>query len=258
MTEETKHNKIKYLPLLLSLLPIVLYDSLFKAFSNYYLITGIGITFLLIWYIIISRNEPALDIKKTFAPKTVGSVLLTSLGVNFISGLIILIILFIIPDMMEEYAEHMDYGVDEITLFLYSVILGPIGEELCFRGVSMSYLKKSNLPMAAVLIIQALLFGVFHGELIQSCYAMVAGLAFGLVAYKTGSLLLAILLHSTNNLLGIYISPFIESFETNSFIIFIVNAVSIMALVIGIMYIWQLKPALKNNLEETPEIIIND
>ena len=140
MTEETKHNKIRYLPLLLSLLPIVLYDSLFRAFSNYYLITGIGITFLFIWYIIISRNEPALDIKKTFAPKTVGSVLLTSLGVNFISGLIILIILFILPDMMEEYAEHMDYGVDKITLFLYSVILGPIGEELCFRGVSMSYL----------------------------------------------------------------------------------------------------------------------
>ena len=46
-------------------------------------------------------------------------------------------------------------------------ILAPLGEEFVFRGVVYGRLKKvSNVPVAVV--VSALLFGLFHGNLVQA------------------------------------------------------------------------------------------
>ncbi|MGG7144504.1 CPBP family intramembrane glutamic endopeptidase [Clostridium nigeriense] len=78
-------------------------------------------------------------------------------------------------------------------------IVAPIAEEFLFRGVIYNTLKK-KISIKWTIIIQAILFGVFHGNLVQGTYATLLGLVFGYVTYKTKSLWPAIIMHMVNNL----------------------------------------------------------
>jgi len=86
---------------------------------------------------------------------------------------------------------------DTFSLFLYASILAPIWEELLFRG----YILRTLRPYGKRFSIwgSAILFGLFHGNLLQTPYAVLMGLLFGYVTveYSVGW---AILLHMFNNL----------------------------------------------------------
>lgn len=83
-----------------------------------------------------------------------------------------------------------------ISMFLYSSILGPIAEEIIFRGFVMRGLERHGKKFA--IIVSALLFGAYHGNLIQGLFAFAVGLVLGYVAMEY-SLKWAIVLHITNN-----------------------------------------------------------
>ncbi|MDF2611817.1 MAG: amino terminal protease family [Lachnospiraceae bacterium] len=59
------------------------------------------------------------------------------------------------------------------------------------------------MPFVAANVMQALLFGIFHFNLIQGIYGFVIGLFLGLIYKKTKSILGAIILHMVVNLSGI-------------------------------------------------------
>jgi membrane protease YdiL (CAAX protease family) len=94
-------------------------------------------------------------------------------------------------------AENPSVSLLVITI-LYGCILGPVTEELVFRGLSLGYMKKSGTFFSANLV-QALLFAGFHLNMLQASYAFLLGLVLGLVAYRTGSVMLTILLHMAFN-----------------------------------------------------------
>ena len=87
---------------------------------------------------------------------------------------------------------------------VFSVILGPLIEELVFRGFLMPLLVRSY-GVALGIIMTAIPFGLLHlaenGWLWQ--YALLIGLAgaaFGWVRYRTGSTMASAAIHSTYNL----------------------------------------------------------
>ena len=86
---------------------------------------------------------------------------------------------------------------DTFSMFLYASLLAPLWEELLFRG----YVLRSLRPFGKRFAIwgSALLFGLFHGNLLQTPYAVLMGLLLGYVALEY-SLVWAILLHMFNNL----------------------------------------------------------
>jgi uncharacterized protein len=85
-----------------------------------------------------------------------------------------------------------------IFLFLMLVIVGPVLEELLFRGIiTDGYLKNYSPFMSA--LVSAILFAVFHGNLAQGIGALVMGIVVGLIYWRTGSLLFCIALHMLNN-----------------------------------------------------------
>ncbi len=86
---------------------------------------------------------------------------------------------------------------DTLSMFLYASILAPIGEEILFRG----YVLRSLKPFGKRFAIwgSAILFGMFHGNLLQTPYAVLMGLALGYVAVEY-SIGWSILLHMFNNL----------------------------------------------------------
>ena len=65
-----------------------------------------------------------------------------------------------------------------LNTFLTMAVLGPLAEELTFRGVIQTRLERAMPPWLA-LVLQAAIFGLVHGTPIQMVYAFLMGLAFG-------------------------------------------------------------------------------
>ena len=104
----------------------------------------------------------------------------------------------LMPKAMEAYVELIDLaGIGELTVasILYGVILGPIAEELCFRGVTLFYAQKGAGRFWIANIIQAAAFGIMHMNLVQGLYAFVLGLALGWIYHRFHSLYATIWLH---------------------------------------------------------------
>lgn len=86
---------------------------------------------------------------------------------------------------------------DTLSMLLYAGVFAPVVEELIFRGFAMQILKPYGKKFA--IVGSAILFGLFHGNLFQSPYALLVGLVFGYVAMEY-SIGWAMLLHMINNL----------------------------------------------------------
>ena len=78
-------------------------------------------------------------------------------------------------------------------------ILAPLGEELVFRGLVFGQLRKI-CPAWAAILVSALAFGIFHGNLVQGVYATLLGLAFAWAYEMYGTLLVPMLMHGVANL----------------------------------------------------------
>lgn len=87
----------------------------------------------------------------------------------------------------------------QILYFGYSVILAPLVEEVLFRGAVLGCLRKYGDWFA--IIMSALMFGLYHGNVGQFVFASLIGVILGYLRVRTGSLLPGILLHLLNNLL---------------------------------------------------------
>ncbi len=89
--------------------------------------------------------------------------------------------------------------VGELLLLAVALTLLPaLVEELLFRGLLMGALL--GAPTSAVLVLQALVFGAFHGDVAQGMATFVLGLGFGFVRLKSRTLKAPIFSHATYNL----------------------------------------------------------
>jgi membrane protease YdiL (CAAX protease family) len=89
-----------------------------------------------------------------------------------------------------------------VTLTISSmVIVGPIVEEIVFRGLLFGALA-SRLGVLASAVITALIFGAVHGDLVLFPSIVALGIITALAYAATGNLWVAITLHALNNALG--------------------------------------------------------
>lgn len=84
-----------------------------------------------------------------------------------------------------------------LSIFLYTAIFAPVGEELIYRGLVMPQFQRYGNVFAVV--VSAALFGVMHANLFQIPFAFLTGLVLGYTAAEF-SLRWSILLHLLNNL----------------------------------------------------------
>ena len=115
----------------------------------------------------------------------------------------------VIPeDIMQSYIDLMEtagFG-ESILPTIAAVLIAPFGEELIFRGVMYTYacriVENVRSRKAAFYIantIQALAFGIFHGNLVQGTYAFFMGLVLGYLRERFGSVWASILAHMIIN-----------------------------------------------------------
>ena len=86
---------------------------------------------------------------------------------------------------------------DTFSMFLYASILAPLFEEILFRGYVLRALRPYGKRFS--IVTSAILFGLFHGNLLQTPYAVLMGLVLGYVTVEY-SIVWAMLLHMFNNL----------------------------------------------------------
>lgn len=113
-----------------------------------------------------------------------------------------------------DVAEGISIGSQSIITMFCVVILMPIFEEILFRGLVFKELANSlnnklkwGLGATISVLIQALIFGTFHMNLLQGIYTFFLGIALALIYMWTKSLWAPILLHFSYNLLGTSIMP---------------------------------------------------
>ena len=87
---------------------------------------------------------------------------------------------------------------DAMSMFLFVGLLAPIWEEILFRGYVMRTLQPYGKKFA--ILASAFLFGVYHGNPVQTPFAFVVGLVLGYVAMEH-NMVWAMVLHMINNLL---------------------------------------------------------
>lgn len=107
-----------------------------------------------------------------------------------------------IPNIMEQSFDILqsDWGG-----VLAIAIVGPVLEELLFRGAITKALLQQYNPTKAILF-SAFLFGVFHINPAQILPAFLIGILLAWTYYKTESLIPCIFMHILNNSLAVYLS----------------------------------------------------
>lgn len=111
------------------------------------------------------------------------------------------------PDTFAAYYELVSKAVGvnrAVPMIIATFIIAPIGEELFFRGVIMGYAKR-YMPGAIAILFQGVLFGLYHGNIVQGIYACILGCLLGFVAYKSESLIPGMILHFSINLSVLFI-----------------------------------------------------
>ena len=170
-----------------------------------------------IWYVRLKKKDMITKTKR-LSLKDVGFLLLWGLGftllVDGLTNLLIFILNIYFPQLVSDYIDMMSslYEGSLIIIALSVAIVGPIFEELVFRGI---IFKKANdiMPFYAANIVQAILFALVHMNLIQIIYTFPVGIMLGYITMRYRSLVPAILLHILNNSISVLLVVYERTVE---------------------------------------------
>lgn len=143
-------------------------------------------------------------------PKHTGKLIITCVGMvyaaSFVNSLIMTIFYNFLgaePDM--SLFETEINGIHScILLFITTALIPGFVEEFLFRGVFMRNLLPYGKTVAVV--VSSFLFALMHQNFLQFFYTFMAGIVFGFLFLKTGSIWCGVLAHTVNNGLSVIFS----------------------------------------------------
>ena len=124
-----------------------------------------------------------------------------------------------------------------VPLALYVTCVGPLAEELFFRGMILPRMTGFGQKMA--LVFSALLFALYHVNLYQFFYAWGLGLLLGALYLKTGSIRMGYVLHAAINLLGGVLPPLLLSLSLEAVAVF--GLIMLVLSGFGVMFLLRFK-----------------
>lgn len=144
-------------------------------------------------------------------------------------------------DIISSIVEHKFY-----LTFICAGIFIPIGEEILYRGIVLNKLR-NGFSIFTAIIIQAILFGISHMNVVQGVYAFVLGIVFGYVVIWTGSLYSSIILHIIINSLSVIIANMGElNIGYNNMITF--TSIGLLLSIIGLRILYMDRHKQKENI----------
>lgn len=166
------------------------------------------------WYYFRERQYPFRpNYKSAFSLKNIGYIIVMGVLGQYASNLIATLTGVLIPSAMDSYedlAQNFDLSTASPVLMILAVcIVGPIVEELVFRGMIFGKLRRAFSFWPAA-IISGIMFGVFHMNIMQGVYASVLGVLLAYVYEKTQTIFGSIFFHIVFNASS-YITDFVNS-----------------------------------------------
>lgn len=169
---------------------------------------AIGMICALPLFLLIRKKQFfSSDIIKVNHKAKLGPLLMLLVLVFGVQG-IMLVLQMILEPLVNAGGSSLTDSLDEtmtniaLTPFgaLFIAGIGPVLEEMVFRGAIMRHLERYGANFA--IVVSAMLFGIYHLVLFQSIFAFLLGL---LLAYTAGrfSLKWAVLLHALNNSIAV-------------------------------------------------------
>lgn len=148
---------------------------------------------------------------------------LTQIIFSYNSALIEMLLNFF--HLSAQSQEESATGANEtLSMFIYGSFLAPFGEEILFRGFLLQNFKRYGVRFA--IIFSAILFGIYHGNIVQTPFAFILGLLLGYITVSYG-LKYAIAVHIFNNMvLADFLDRFLQLFSEN-------NATTISTIIMG-------------------------
>ena len=129
-------------------------------------------------------------------------------------------------------------GIIPFFMSVVAVAIVPaIMEEFVFRGVVLGMLRKFGDGFA--IIASAAIFGIVHGNVIQSAFAFIVGIILGYIVIRTNSLLPGIIIHLINNFRSLLVPVFSYNLGNDAGILFeeISSIVFAFIGIIGLVYL---------------------
>lgn len=165
-------------------------------------------SFILIGLIFVFIFKDRL--KELFRPIKISKIFIC-IGFAITSYIFICIVLTLLPSWFSATAEESVSlalsGTSALTTWIAVGLLGPIVEELTFRGGIIHSLEDVNINTA--IIISAIVFGIAHGNLSQGIYAAFLGIVFALMNKKYNSMIPGIIMHITINSISVILTFFV-------------------------------------------------
>ena len=153
-------------------------------------------------------------------------------------------------ESMEQNSEIMN-NANQTVVFITTVIMAPIFEEIMCRGLILGTLRKSMNKWVAI-VLSALIFGVIHGNAIQIIYATALGILLGWIYTKTNSIFIPMLCHLTFNLTSTLLQYVNTENPIMAVILTLIMIGSLPITVLCILFFWFKKSPLEDKMQITP------
>lgn len=149
----------------------------------------------------LSETENGESIRRKTLPISLAVPLTLILAVSSSVGLNILLSLTGLVRVSESYQDvaghqySVAFGVGAVLFGLIS----PITEEIVFRGLVFNRMRR-YYPTLAAIVVSGVLFGAYHGNLVQGVYGGCMGILLAYVYERLHSFLIPCLFHAAANL----------------------------------------------------------
>lgn len=140
------------------------------------------------------------DYRKAFPLSRVLLIAVTVSGSCVLISILLGMLQQLMPNAFSNYYQVMEAisGGGMLLNIIYVVAIGPVSEELIFRGALFDRFYLA-FPFWTANVLQALLFGIYHMNVIQGIYAFLLGMLLGMVRQMTGSIFASIFSHMIFN-----------------------------------------------------------
>lgn len=220
---------------------------------SWIVLVSILIAMITYWVVFIVRQENMItrcSFKKMPFQHVILAMIL-GLSMNFIVGYVLTLLSQIkslgpVFADYEKMAGQITGGSNLMLVLLTTGIIVPVFEEFLFRGLVFNELK-GHINIKAAIVIQAVIFGLVHLNVVQGAYAAAIGLILGYIYYWSGSLFASILVHMVLNSSSILLEQdFLQgALEKYGEIFF---AAGFVLFLLSILYMWRSRKKLPRQL----------
>lgn len=234
-------------------------DLMFETLLNNHMAIGTIIAAVSIFLIYSSKMRKrdmnifeVYRFKKLPLSKAIASLIA---GMTFMSMSFIYIVFAYFLDSSILEPGNGSITVQGITLlgFIKTGLIAPIIEEFIFRGI-IFYELQSKTSIKRTILIQGILFGIFHINPFMIGISSVFGVFLGLIYIWTGSIWAPILMHIGNNLFLSLLRLNPNFLDKHQVLFLIILGVTFLALPFSLFYLYKNRVNfIPRNLKQSPK-----